>query len=85
MSNLQKFKDVNGNLLFKNQEEASAAYKKDPTNFIKVTIMSYNQYTPGIETVNLNGTTKKMLFHKFLLTWDFFRSHANTRQPPKVI
>jgi hypothetical protein len=64
MSNLLKFKDVNGNLLFKNQEEASAAYKNDPTNFIKVTIMSYNQYTPGIETVNLNGITKKMLFHK---------------------
>ncbi len=64
MSNLLKFKDVNGNLLFKSQEEASAAYKKDPANFIKVTIMSYNQYTPGIETVNLNGTTKKMLFHK---------------------
>lgn len=64
MSNLLKFKDINGNLLFKNQEEASAAYKKDPANFIKVTIMSYNQYTPGIETVNLNGTTRKMLFHK---------------------
>ena len=64
MSNLLKFKDTNGNFLFKSQEEASAAYKKDPANFIKVTIMSYNQYTPGIESVNLNGTTKKMLFHK---------------------
>jgi hypothetical protein len=64
MSNLLKFKDVNGNLLFKNQEEASAAYKKDPANFIKVTIISYNEYTPGIETVNLNGTNRKMLFHK---------------------
>jgi hypothetical protein len=64
MSNLLKFKDTSGNLLFKTEEEASAAYKKDPANFIKVTISSYNEYTPGVEAVNLSGIVKNLLLHK---------------------
>jgi len=62
--NLLKFKDEMGNLLFKNDIDAMTAYNSDPENFIKVSFSKYNDYQPGVEMVNLNGTTKNALFHK---------------------
>lgn len=64
MSNLLKFKDVNGNLIFASQDEALAAYKNDPENFMKVTISKFNDYKPGIEAVKINGVVKNLLFYK---------------------
>ncbi|HCE56552.1 MAG TPA: hypothetical protein DER09_01850, partial [Prolixibacteraceae bacterium] len=64
MSNLLKFTDESGQLIFKSKEEALNAYKLDPENFLKVTISSFNEYQPGVEAVNINGTIRNALFHK---------------------
>lgn len=64
MSNLLKFTDEAGQLIFKSKEEALNAYKLDPENFLKVTISSFNEYQPGVEAVNINGTVRNALFHK---------------------
>lgn len=64
MSNLLKFKDASGNLLFKSSEEAMAAYNLDPDNFIKLSVNTFDNYKPGIELLNVGGNIKNVLFHK---------------------
>jgi hypothetical protein len=64
LSNLLKFKDEYGQLLFKSQDEVLKAYKNDPANFIKVSISSFTDYDPGIEVVVIGGIARNALFHK---------------------
>jgi hypothetical protein len=64
MYNLLKFTDEYGNRLFKNELEASTAYKLDPNNFIKVSVSTYNEYASGVELVNYNGAVKSAMFQK---------------------
>lgn len=64
LSNLLKFTDEAGNKLFKNELEVINAYKADPKNFLLVSISTFNEYLPGIEMVNINGSIKSGLFHK---------------------
>jgi len=64
ISNMLKFKDESGQLLFKTQDELMNAYKNDPANFIKVTISSFTGYQPGIEVVTISGTARNAMFHK---------------------
>ena len=64
LSNLLKFTDQSNQLLFKNKDEALAAYKNDPENFIKVSISSFSDYQPGVELVTIDGKLRNALFHK---------------------
>jgi len=64
VSNILKFKDEWGNYLFTNEAEVKIAYKANPTNFLKVAISTFNEYLPGIEMVNFNGSIKSALLHK---------------------
>lgn len=64
MSNLLKFTSAAGDFLFENETEALNAYYADQENFLKVTISTFSEYSPGIEAVNFNGTIKNVLFQK---------------------
>ena len=64
ISNLLKFKDESGQLLFTTKDELLNAYKNDPASFIKVTISSFTGYQPGIEVVTIGGTARNAMFHK---------------------
>ncbi len=64
ISNLLKFKDANGNLLFNSSEELMAAHNIDPDNFIKLSVNTFADYKPGIELLEVEGATKSVLFLK---------------------
>lgn len=64
ISDLKKLLDLNGNIIFHSSEEIMNAHNSDPTNFIKVTISSFSNYQPEIDVVNIDGTSRNVLFHK---------------------
>lgn len=64
VSNLLKFKDAGGNLLFNSSEEIMAAYELDPDNFVKLSISLFTSYKPGIELLNVGGNLQSVLFQK---------------------
>jgi hypothetical protein len=64
ISNMLKFKDESGQLLFTTKDDLLNAYKNDPANFIKVTISSFTGYQPGIEVVTIAGTARNAMFQK---------------------
>ena len=64
MSNLLKFTDAGGNLLFNLPEEVMAAYKLNPDNFINLSLSWFSNYKPGIELLNIEDSLKSVLFHK---------------------
>ncbi len=64
MSDLLKFKDAAGNLIFNTEQEVTEAYQNDPDSFIKLSVSKYSSYLPGIELVNIDGTVQNVLFQK---------------------
>ncbi len=64
MSNLLKFKDASGNLLFNSSAEVMAAYKLDPDNFVNISVSLFTNYKPGIELLNIDGSSQSVLFKK---------------------
>jgi hypothetical protein len=64
ISDLLKFKDAAGNLLFNSEQEVNDAYKANPDDFIKLLVSKYSGYRPGIELVNIDGTVQSVLFQK---------------------
>lgn len=64
ISNLLKFTDAGGNLLFKTSGEVMAAYNLDPDNFINLSLSSFSNYKPGIEVLNIGGSLQSVLFQK---------------------
>ena len=64
MSNLLKFKDAGGNLLFNSSAEVMAAFNLDPDNFINISLSLFTSYKPGIELLNIGGSPQSVLFQK---------------------
>ncbi|NOR76745.1 MAG: hypothetical protein GQ525_16500 [Draconibacterium sp.] len=64
ISNLLKFQDAYGNLLFNSSEEVIAEYQLYPDNFVKLSINSFYDYKPGIELLNIEGNVQSVLFEK---------------------
>jgi hypothetical protein len=64
MSNILKFKDAGGNLLFNSSAEVMAAYNLDPDNFVNLSLSLFTNYKPGIELLNIGGSPQSVLFHK---------------------
>ncbi|RIH66645.1 hypothetical protein D1164_03335 [Mariniphaga sediminis] len=59
-----KFEDAGGNLLFQSKTDLMAAYAADPENFIKLTISKFSDYKPETDVVNIDGNPVSVLFHK---------------------
>ncbi len=64
MSNLLKFKNAHGNVLFDSADEVLKAYDYDPGNFLKLTVRLFANYKPGIELLQIGGEVKNVLFQK---------------------
>jgi hypothetical protein len=64
LRNLLKFTDESNQLLFNKSEELINEYKKDPANFIKISIATFTDYRPGVEVVTIDGKRRSVLFHK---------------------
>jgi len=65
MSNILKFKDSSGNLIFNSSKKVMAAYNLDPDNFVNLSLNLFTNYKPGIELLNIGGNLHSVLFHKF--------------------
>jgi len=64
LKNLLKFTDESNQLLFNNSEELMNAYKSETASFIKINIVTFTDYQPGLEVINVEGKPRNAMFHK---------------------
>ena len=63
-NDLLKFQDENGQLLFSSSDEAWAAYEKDTSNFISISVNTFSAYDPEVDVIYIDGVPESVLFHK---------------------
>jgi hypothetical protein len=63
-SDVLKFKDYYGQLIFSSEAEMMEAYNNDPEHFLLLTVKKYNQHPLTIDRLLFDGTSQMVSFQK---------------------